>query len=83
MPIRLKIVRASVILLGLAPFHVSCSSSHLRDLNYGTDAGVGFVPPDAATTLRDVAQDVREAAVEPVASVDGGAAFDASIDADD
>jgi hypothetical protein len=32
-----------------------CSSSSPRDINYGTDVGVGFVPPDVSATSPDIA----------------------------
>jgi hypothetical protein len=46
-----------------------CSSSKPRDVHYGTDADVGFIPPDApaATTTYD-------------AGIDGGSAMDSGID---
>ena len=64
--------------LGLA----ACSSSDgQRDMNYGTDVAVGFVPPDGATSpsadaVLDMAPGVDGAAAGP----DGGAGAEASVD---
>ena len=39
-----------VLLLGSAPaLTVSCSGSSPTDVNFGTDAGAGFVAPDTGT----------------------------------
>ena len=40
-----------VLLLGSAPaLTVSCSGSSATDINFGTDAGAGFLPPDTGTS---------------------------------
>jgi len=59
-----------------------CSSSSPRDINYGTDVGVGYVPPDVAptTTAYDAAIDT-EITVDTANAVDGGVIVDAAIDA--
>lgn len=74
---------------------VACSSSDgRRDINYGTDVAVGFVPPDGAVAIADAAPDVlREAADAPAdgtqagsdaaEAVDGTAPLDASVDESD
>jgi hypothetical protein len=56
------VASASLLLLG-------CSSSSPRDINYGTDVGVGFVPADSGTTTT----------VD--AGIDGGGSVDSSADA--
>ena len=44
-------IQRGVLLLGLASaLTVSCSGSSATDINFGTDAGAGFVPPDGGTT---------------------------------
>jgi hypothetical protein len=53
------VASATVLLSG-------CSSSSPRDINYGTDVGLGFVPPDAA----------------PKTAIDGAAIDGAAIDSD-
>ena len=42
-------------LLMVGALALACSSDFARDINYGTDAGVGWVPPtwDAPGTLPD------------------------------
>jgi hypothetical protein len=42
-------------LLVVGVFTLACSSDFARDINYGTDAGVGWMPPmwDAPGTLPD------------------------------
>jgi hypothetical protein len=48
----------------------ACSSDQLRDLNYGTDAGVGFVPPDGSLKA-DLAPDTSEVAPDTTTALDG------------
>ena len=41
-----------VLLLGSAlALTVSCSGSSATDVNFGTDAGAGFVPPDTGSSV--------------------------------
>jgi len=50
------------------------SSEGRRDMNYGTDVAVGFVPPDGATrTSADAALDTALSVDGAAASHDGGA----------
>jgi hypothetical protein len=66
---------ASLLLAG-------CSSSGPRDINYGTDVALGYVPPDAAAAVSpaDVPLDTHEVSADLTAVADGGAALDSSID---
>lgn len=49
------------------PMLPGCSSSNPRDINYGTDVGVGFVPPDSS-----VGDDADVSIEETGTSVDAG-----------
>lgn len=64
---------ASLLLAG-------CGSSGPRDMNYGTDVALGYVPPDSAADTADGARDVsaESAAADSPAVVDGGTAPDSS-----
>ena len=74
------VASATVLLSG-------CSSSSPRDINYGTDVGLGFVPPDAApkTAIDGAAIDSDHAYDSRLASdsdpaIDGGVLADAAIE---
>ncbi|MBN2576992.1 MAG: hypothetical protein JXP73_20690 [Deltaproteobacteria bacterium] len=54
----------------------ACSSGDLRDMNYGTDAGQGFVPPDTGPRA-DLPPDTP---ADQTAALDGGGAIDSSVD---
>jgi hypothetical protein len=69
----------------------ACSSSHPRDINYGTDAGVGFVPVDVGPSLdtssaldgsagSESGASESAASAASAASNDGGDQADVSID---
>jgi hypothetical protein len=60
-----------------------CSSSHPRDIHYGTDADLFWVPPDAAptTTVYDAAVDFANA-LDSADAVDSADATDATDAAD-
>ncbi len=81
----------AALAFGAALFLSGCSSSKPRDLQYGTDADLFYVPQDAppATTATDAqAIDAEPAvdsgnALDSDQAVDGGAVLDASIDGDD
>jgi PBP1b-binding outer membrane lipoprotein LpoB len=66
-------VSASLLLSG-------CSSSSPRDINYGTDVAVGWVPPDVAPTITvtDSAAVDSQIASDSANAVDGGVLQDAS-----
>jgi hypothetical protein len=79
----------AALLAALALLFSACSSSHPRDINYGTDAGLGFVPLDVGTSVDTSGIDGSvgsEAGTSNVsasnasASNDGGAQVDVSID---
>jgi hypothetical protein len=53
-----------------------CSSSSPRDLNYGNDTGVGFVPPDGGPSA------TLDAGIDGGGSVDSSSAVDAWFSAD-
>ena len=57
------------------------SSEGRRDMNYGTDVAVGFVPPDSATsTSADAALDMAPSVDGAAAGLDGGAVAEVSAD---
>jgi len=55
-----------------------CSSSSPRDLNYGTDVGLGYVPPDVAPTAPDTT--VIETTASADAVDDGSSSDSANAD---
>ena len=58
-----------------------CSSSGPRDINYGTDVALGYVPPDAAAVSpADVPLYTHEVSADLTAVADGGTALDSSMD---
>jgi hypothetical protein len=58
---------------------LACSSSQSRDVNYGTDAGLGFVPPDAPPR-NDAAPAKAEVSGEAAAPLDSGGADETPVD---
>lgn len=71
------------LLAGACTLVGGCSSSQPRDMNYGTDAGLGYTPPDYATTTTTSGSDAADASVADSADADGGADADsgqASVD---
>ena len=57
------------------------SSDGRRDMNYGTDVAVGFVPPDGATSRStDAALDMAPSVDGAAAGLDGGAVAEVSVD---
>ena len=58
-----------------------CSSKSPRDINYGTDVGLGYVPPDVAPTATgyDAAVDAG-IAVDSANTVDSANAVDGDAD---
>jgi hypothetical protein len=51
MLLRPKLTTRVAVVFALAALPLlGCSSSQPRDINYGTDAGLGFVPPEGGTT---------------------------------
>jgi hypothetical protein len=75
----------AVLLAASALIFSACSSSHPRDINYGTDAGLDFVPPDGGTspsidTSSGIDSSVGSESGASAASADGGAPVDVSID---
>lgn len=65
MPPRLLSLRARILpLAALASLHVfGCSSKGPQDMNLDTDAGLGFVPPDAPVR-NDTAPDSSDAGTD-------------------
>jgi hypothetical protein len=80
-------------------FFSACSSSQPRDINWGTDVAVGWVPPDADVTVlpadsgivdsstdatnANATTDIALSSVDDAGVSDAGASVDASVDADD
>ena len=60
-------------------FLSGCSSSQPRDINYGTDVGVGYVPPDVASTSPDSATIDAGNSADSTDAMDVGTSFD-SVD---
>jgi len=58
---------AGLVAVGLATESGCSSSSGRRDMNYGTDVGLGYVPPDAGP---------REAGGEAASSLSGEVAYE-------
>jgi hypothetical protein len=80
-PTSTRVLLALAALAGLLLF--GCSSSTRRDQWYGTDAAVGFVPPDVgprADTKPDTKPDTSDVAVDQATVPDGVSAVDGSAD---
>lgn len=60
-------ISVAVLAAAVLPVLPGCSSSNPRDVNYGTDVGLDFVPPDAAP-MNDGTTEVEESGY----SVDAG-----------
>ena len=77
MPLRPMYTRALLTLAAAASLLLpACSSSGPRDMNYGTDAGLGYVPPDVGAR----ADSAPDKATDQAADADGGSALDSSVD---
>jgi len=64
---------------GASLLHAGCGSSGPRDMNYGTDVALGWVPPDAgAGSAVEVARDTSVVSAEVTAIADGGGAVDST-----
>jgi hypothetical protein len=73
------------LVFGVVLFFSGCSSRKPRDLQYGTDADLFYVPPDAPPATDAGTIDAESAvdsdkALDSDHTVDGGAALDAPID---
>jgi hypothetical protein len=55
-----------------------CSSSQPRDLNWGTDVGLGFVPPDVAPTATEAGATEAGGNVESGSAIETGGNSDAA-----
>jgi len=79
---------SAALVLSAAWFFSGCSSSQPRDINYGTDVVLFFVPPDAdSTTSSDAAVDAATPAdssntADSDNAADSEAVVDVSIDGD-
>jgi hypothetical protein len=75
---------SAILMIGAALLFSGCSSSQARDINYGTDVGLGYVPSDAApqTTSYDAATEAG-IAVDSTGAIDStnGGVLDAASDA--
>jgi len=71
----------TTLVAGAALFLTGCSSSSPRDMNYGTDVGLGYEPTDVAVTTTDGG--TQSTTMDDASDLDGGAAVDASIDFSD
>jgi hypothetical protein len=58
-----------------------CSSSQPRDLNYGTDVGLGYVPPDVAPTATEAGTSEAGRSAESGSADEAGGTFDGAADA--
>jgi hypothetical protein len=74
----------TTLVAGAALFLTGCSSSSPRDMNYGTDVGLAYVPTDVAVTTTDGGTDggTEFTAKDAANDMDGEAAVDSSINAD-
>jgi hypothetical protein len=73
----------AALLAAAALLFSACSSSHPRDINWGTDAGLDFVPPDASTidtSTSGVDGAIDSESATSSVSNDGGSQVDVSID---
>jgi hypothetical protein len=77
----------AALLAASALLFSACSSSHPRDINYGTDAGLDFVPPDGGASPSidtsgtiDGSVGSEAGASNAPASNDSGDQVDVSID---
>jgi hypothetical protein len=68
----------AALLAASALIFSACSSSHPRDIHYGTDAGLDFVPLDGAIDTTSAID--GSGGSEAGASDDGGVPVDVSID---
>ena len=81
---RPRIASALFTLVAVASFLLAgCGSSGPRDMNYGTDVALGYIPPDSGPDTADGARNVGEvsadsAVVDSAAVVDGGMVPDSS-----
>jgi hypothetical protein len=66
----------AALLAASALLFSACSSSHPRDINYGTDADLDFVPPDGGTGS-SIDTDNTSGAIDGSLGSEAGA-FDAS-----
>jgi hypothetical protein len=70
-----RIARLAVVAATLVVAALGCSTDTKRDQFYGTDVGVGWIPPDAT---------LRETVVRDAGAADAGdAGLDAAADAPD
>lgn len=72
--------RAACVLIASALLFSACSSKNPRDINYGTDAGADFVPPDASDNSSDSSSGTIDGALDTEGSSDGGDQVDFSLD---
>ncbi len=73
----------ATLLAGAALFLAGCSSSQPRDIHYGTDAGLGYSPPDlaSATGSEDAADTDAENLVDSSSPVDATGVDAMGVDA--
>jgi hypothetical protein len=67
-------------LVAAGSFWSACSSSSPRDLNYGTDVGLGYFSPDSPPAASPETAPVETSGQETAAPTDGGSVEDTSAD---
>jgi pectin methylesterase-like acyl-CoA thioesterase len=82
MPPRPPFARIVLALCAVAGLMLAaCSSSAPRDKRYGTDAALGWEPPEAAAVSSpDLGPDTAAGPVDSADNADGGTAVDAGTD---
>jgi len=62
----------AALVTSAALFFTGCSSSQPRDLNYGTDVGLGYVPPDVGPTVTEAGAGEAGGSAESGSAVEAG-----------
>jgi hypothetical protein len=69
-----------ILTCGVVALFSGCSSSQPRDLNYGTDVGLSFKPPDSALVASNSDASAHDAVVDTVIDAAGEDVSDTAIE---